>query len=45
MSEPLVESLHLTKYFDLGKSNGVRQVVHAVDDVTLTIQQPNKSTT
>jgi len=37
VSEPLVESLHLTKHFDLGKSNGVRQVVHAVDDVSLTV--------
>jgi len=39
VSEPLVEAVNLTKHFDMGKSHGVRQVVHAVDDVTLGIHE------
>ena len=35
MSTPLVESLALTKYFDLGK----KQIVHAVDGVSLAIAE------
>ena len=34
---PLVESIELTKHFDLGRSGGERQIVHALDGVSLRI--------
>jgi oligopeptide/dipeptide ABC transporter ATP-binding protein len=39
VSEPLVESVELTKHFDLGKSGGVKQIVHALDGVSLAIAE------
>jgi len=38
-STPLVESIALTKHFDMGKSHGKRQIVHALDGVSLEIAE------
>ncbi len=37
MSAPLVETTKLTKHFELSRSHGERQVVHALDGVSLSI--------
>jgi oligopeptide/dipeptide ABC transporter ATP-binding protein len=36
---PLIETINLTKHFDLGKQGGVRQVVHALDGISLQIAE------
>ncbi len=39
MGEPIIQIKNLKTYFDIGKKDGARQYVKAVDDVTLDIEE------